>query len=74
MSRRSNSSKARLVVELTGPTDAVQAALEQIITTARHDVTVMASYPEPCRIEPVVRVRKPNKPKQPKQPTLAGVA
>ena len=54
---RSKNSKARLVIEMLGPSEEVANAVETLVHTAG-GLPVQVSYPEPCRIEPVVRVRK----------------
>lgn len=52
-------SKARLVMEIVGPTDDVEQVIQTVVSAVRHFDSVVFSYPEPCRIESIRRNRKP---------------
>lgn len=57
-------SKARIVVELVGPSDAVLRVVEEMTLAAnRLHTDVKASFPEPCVIIPILRNRKKAAPK-----------
>lgn len=59
-------SKASLTVELSGPSDAVERLVGDFVSGLRRaavDGGVQVNYPEPCRITPVLRNRKPKAPK-----------
>lgn len=55
---REKKSRARLTVELTGPEGTISQAVSAIMDLAR-GLKVEVNYPEPCRILPVTRPKKP---------------
>lgn len=57
---KQRNSKARLVIEITGPTEGVQGMLDHLTKTQlqQFGYGVQVSYPEPCTVQPHVRARK----------------
>lgn len=59
-------SKARIVVELTGPSGEVEQMVGDYVNglnLAGQARAVQVNYPEPCCITPILRNRKPKAPK-----------
>lgn len=55
-------SKASLTVELTGPSEAVDRLVGDFVSGLRRAAEaggVQVNYPDPCRITPILRNRKP---------------
>lgn len=74
MATRTRRSQARLVVELTGTDTAVEAALQRVMDAARKDNTVAVNFPEPIRVELLLRRRRTTTPKAKPEPEVKAVA
>ena len=58
MSSRGKNSRARLTIELAGPTDQVQDSILALVQVGKSKPDVLFSFPEPVIVQPLVRPRR----------------